>query len=141
MAAAYLRSRLPDILHVLAADPALGPVLAETQVIAEMQTDDVDEGKVIHAPAIRLILGTGGCDEDAAASAETTARLAEIARGAPRMGVDQDGFVKRPNKVGIMAREVPASATLRALDKAALSSEEYLRAARATCARIDLERA
>ena len=139
MAAAYLRSRIPDILHVLAADPHLGPALATTQVIAELQTDDVDEGRIVHAPAIRLQLADGESGEDATVSPETAARLARIARGAPRMGVDRDGFVQRPNKVGIMAREVPGSATARALDKATLSSQEHLAAARATCARIDLE--
>lgn len=135
-AAAYLRSRLAEIAHVLAADPDVMPILATTPILVELATDDVDEGRVVHAPSITPMLAEGA-DDAVAISGMTRDRLRKIAAKSPRLGVERDGFVLNPIHISIMLTSLPESATLRAIEAVRLASPEHRQAVAGTCAKID----
>lgn len=144
-AASYLRGRMAEILHVLAADPSSRPWLGMRDVMIEISTDAVEDGGTVHAPDLRILVDGA----EAALRPETEARLAKIARACPRIGAEAEetpgsggepGYAGlSPIHISMMAHEAARSATARAADAANLSRPAHLEAARATCARIDIE--
>ena len=140
-AAAYLRGRMADIAHVLAADASALPWLATHDVMLELSTDAVEGGGVVHAPELRILIFNGRVTSLAPA---TLSRLAKIARACPRLGGEDDDLGGQPGAfnpihISLMVREAPKSATARAVEAARLSGERLQQEAAATCARIDLE--